>query len=415
MADMANTIRTVDRSWEGFDRSLAFLGYGSSTNSKRPRDRGSEPGLIVRGKGCRIWDVDGNEYIDFRNSLGPISLGYAVPEIDAAIREQLDDGIVFGHPHPLEGEVAELLTQVIPCAERARFLKTGGEAVAATIKIARNATGRNKIIHCGYNGWLNSLSGPVGFRPEGMAASRPEQGVPQAIRALHLSLPWGDEEPWRRVLDEDGDDVAAVVIACDYAEMARGKEFLPALREMTAARGVLMIMDEIVTGFRVALGGAQEYFGATPDLAVFGKAVANGMPLSAYVGRGDLVDSAGEIGISSTFGGETLSLAAARAAIGLYRERDVIAHLWRVGEELRAGIANIFTRTGLQAEVRGLPVCPVLTFSDPQEATRFTSASYREGVSLYQLPYVNLSHSSADISEALERMERAAVTVSRRS
>jgi glutamate-1-semialdehyde 2,1-aminomutase len=147
---------SLEKSWRMYKESRNYLAGGSSTSSKVPVFENSEPALIMNGKGCRVWDIDGNEYIDFRNGLGPITLGYCIPEINLAISKQLENGFIFGHPHPLEGEVAKLLVEAIPCAQRVRFLKTGGEAIAACIKIARNATKRNKILHCGYNGWLNT-------------------------------------------------------------------------------------------------------------------------------------------------------------------------------------------------------------------------------------------------------------------
>ena len=399
------------RSWQAFQESRRYLAGGSSTNSKAPVMEGVEPAQIVRGLGCRVWDLDGNEYIDFRNGLGPISLGYAVPEINAAIAEQLGQGIIFGHPHPLEGEVARLLTTVIPCAERARFLKTGGESVAACIKIARNATGRNKIAHCGYNGWLNSLSRPRGGQPRAIASASIERGVPSALAALHVSLPWADTAAWEEWFRIEGADTAAVVVACDYAGIEKGKQFLPALRELTKRYGALLVFDEIVTGFRLALGGAQEYFGVKPDMAVFAKGFANGMPLSAYVGRADLIESAPGLGISSTFGGDALSLAAAKAVIAFYRERGVIEHLWRVGSWLWPRLAERARSAGVGLTVQGLPVCPSLVFASREDRDRFMAACYANGVSLYDVPYVNYSHKDADVAEALTRMERALAVV----
>ncbi len=396
---------TVSQSWEKYRESTAYLAQGSSTSSKAPSLEGSEPGQIVRGDGCRVWDTDGNVYIDYRNSLGPVTLGYCVAEVDAAILWQLDQGIVFGHPHPLEGEVARLLTEVIPCAERVRFLKTGGEAVAACIKIARNATKRNKILQCGYNGWLNNLSAG-GFRPQGIAAGEPLNGVPAALAALHQSLPWGDLAPWKEAFRADGKDIAAVVVASGYADMDRGAEFFPALRRLTEEYGALMVVDEIVTGFRLAMGGAQEYFDFLPDMAVFAKGMANGMPLSAYVGRGDLIDSARGIAISSTLGGETLSLAAARAVIDVYREHDVIGHLWRAGEALWPEVNHLFENTGVEARFKGYGVCPQLC-ADGAWTTRFMASCYRNGVSLYNVAYVNYSHRPEDIAETIHRIERA--------
>ncbi|MBN1435847.1 MAG: aminotransferase class III-fold pyridoxal phosphate-dependent enzyme [Sedimentisphaerales bacterium] len=399
-----SNVESVSR--KQYQRSLAYLAYGSSTSSKAPIMEDSEPALIAKGKGCRVWDLDGNEYIDFRNGLGPVTLGYAVEEINQAISEQLKCGIVFGHPHPLEGEVAEGLVNAIPCAERVRFLKTGGEAVAACVKIARNATGRNKILNCGYNGWLNTLSLSANC-PQGIALSQPSNGVPPEVSALHVSLPWGDIDPWKDYFEHNGKDVAAVVIASSYPDIELGKVFLPALRKLTQEYGVLMIMDEIVTGFRLAIGGAHEYFDFMPDMAVFSKGMANGMPISAYLGKGDLIDSAKSLGISSTFGGETLSLAAMKAVLQFYREKDVIKHLWDTGRSFMQRVNTLFEKYGMAASIEGFPVCPAFQFKDPAAVLPFYGACYRNGLSLYCVPYVNYSHKEADIAEAAERMERA--------
>lgn len=399
---------STEKSWQGYKVTKEYLAQGSSTSSKVPLFENSEPALIVKGKGCKVWDFDGNEYIDFRNALGPVTLGYAIPEINRAIVEQLNNGIIFGHPHPLEGQIAKLLVELIPCAERVRFLKTGGEALAACIKIARNATERNKILHCGYNGWLNSLSGAgSGFRPAAIAASKPGNGVPQALQALHRSLPWDKIEAWKEVFIREGEDIAAVVIASDYAEMEKGKEFLPALRKLTEKYDSLMIMDEIVTGFRLALGGAHQYFNFMPDMAVFGKGMANGMPISAYLGRADLIDSAKEIGISTTFGGETLSLAAAKAAITFYLENEVIDHLWEIGKLFQSGVNAMFKKHKVKAVFKGFPVCPLFDFEDSNLKRDFLKECYKNGVSLYDVSYVNYSHKENDIQETLKRMEKA--------
>lgn len=393
------------QSWARYRAGTAYLAQGSSTSSKVPGIEGVEPAQIVRGKGCRVWDADGNEYIDFRNALGPVTLGYAAPEINAAIAAQLEKGIIFGHPHPFEAEVAQRLVELIPCAERVRFLKTGGEALAACIKIARNATGRNRILHCGYNGWLNSLSSS-GYRPAGIAAGKPEKGVPPAVAALHTTLPWANLEPWQQAFAESGDDIAAAVVASSYAGMEAGHDFLPALRKLTADHGALMIMDEIVTGFRLALGGAHAYFDFRPDMAVFGKGMANGMPIAAYLGRGDLIDSARSLGISSTFGGETLSLAAAKATIKCYVENHVIEHLWHTGECLWRALNTRLRKSSLPLTLNGFDVCPQFT-GDPQTLQQWMQACYYCGVSLYNVPYANYSHKNADVEETIRRLEKA--------
>ena len=397
---------STKKSWEKYELSLKSLSGGSSTNSKKPRFKGFEPGLIVRGKGCRVWDLDNNEYIDFRNGLGPVSLGYNIPEINEAIIKQLNDGIIFGHPHPLEGEVAKLLVDIIPCADRVRFLKTGGEAVAACIKIARNATGRDKVLHCGYNGWLNVLSVPVGYRPVGVA-NQAFTGVPLPVQALHKSMPWGYTAAWEKIFEEEGRNIAAVVIASDYAEIDKGKEFLPAIRQLTKKYGILMIMDEIVTGFRLSLGGAHEYFNFMPDMAVYAKGLANGMPFSVYSGRADLIDSSPNLGISSTFGGDTLALAAVKATVKFYQQKKVIKHLWKVGDKMQDGVNNLFNKYKINAGMKGYSVCPWISFPNPSELELFYKYSYKNGVSLYTLSFVNYSHKDKDINEALERIEKA--------
>ena len=398
---------SVTRSWDLHKKQKARLAGGSSTNSKTPHFEGDEPALIVRGKGCRVWDLDGNEYIDFRGGLGPVSLGYCVPEINAAVSAQLENGVCFGHPSPLEGEVAELLHDAVPCAQKSRFLKAGGEAVAACIKIARNATGRDLVVHCGYNGWLSTIAVPRGRVPAAVAAATSQNGIPRALAELHFSLPWAVNEEWTELFAARGKEIAAVVVACDYAEIDKARQFLPFLRDLTSKAGSILVFDEIVTGFRLALGGAQEYFGVMPDLAAVGKGIANGMPLSAYAGRADLMDSAPNLGISSTFGGEALSLAAAKAVLRFYREKGVINHLWKTGSALWPRVQELLDRKRIPGRIRGFPVCPWIGFDTPEQREAFFRACYRNGLSLYDVSYVTWSHGDADIAETMARFEKA--------
>jgi glutamate-1-semialdehyde 2,1-aminomutase len=202
-------------------------------------------------------------------------------------------------------------------------------------------------------------------------------------------------------------------VACDYAEMEKAREFLPFLRSLTASAGALLVFDEIVTGFRVALGGASEYFGVVPDMAAVGKGMANGMPISAYVGRADLLDSAPVLGISSTFGGDALSLAAARATLRFYREHGVIEHLWATSRTLWSGAQDIIGRAGLPGTIRGLPVCPWIGFDTPVEREAFFRACYRHGLSLYDVSYVTWSHRDADVQESLARLADAMADLER--
>ncbi|MBN1674858.1 MAG: aminotransferase class III-fold pyridoxal phosphate-dependent enzyme [Kiritimatiellae bacterium] len=399
---------TVSEAWTA--RARAVMPWGSSTCSKSPRFPPDEPGVIVKGKGCRVWDADGREFIDFRNALGPITLGYCFPAVNAAIRAQLRNGIVFGHPAPLECEVAEMICEAVPCAEQARFLKTGGEANAACIRIARAVTGREHVIHIGYNGWLNGLAPGARALPGRRAAAA--AGVPVALSALHHAVNWNDTETMDRFFSEHTGNIAAVIVAADYPDMAQGKTFYPYLREITTRDGAVLIFDEIVTGFRIALAGAQEYFGVTPDMAVFAKGVANGMPLAVYAGKREIMAACepGGAVISSTYGGETLSLAAAKATIGVYRTRKVVDHIWTQSMRVWTGLNTLLDARGLPVRLKGLWPCAAFVFAPGAPADleeRFFRAAYRNGVSLYGVSYVTFSHRRRDIDEALERMDRA--------
>ena len=392
--------RTVDQSWALYDRANAVIPMGTQTHSKAPRDalRGAEPCFLQRGSGCRVWDVDGNEYIDFRCGLGPITLGYAIPEVNDAVARQLMDGVVFSYAHPLEVEVAETLVDIIPCAESVRFLKTGGEAMAATHRLARGFTGRDHVITCGYHGWVNSMG---------------RVGVPEAINSVYRALPWGDIAPFEASFAElGGDQIAAVSVACSYADIELGHQFLADLRALTASHGALLIFDEIVTGFRLARAGAQEYFGVTPDLAVFAKGMSNGVPLSAYLGRRDIMEKVRDVVISSTFGGDALGLAAAKAVMGIYQREDVIGTLWAQGRRLHDGIAALADSIGVPVSVAGLP--PVGQLQLPPEArVAFEGECLQRGVILYTVLYPNFSHTDSDIDAALAVMGEALAAVQR--
>ncbi|MCD6508165.1 aminotransferase class III-fold pyridoxal phosphate-dependent enzyme [Candidatus Poribacteria bacterium] len=392
--------RCVEESWKLYDQAVKVIPMATQTHSKAPREklRGVEPCFIVRGEGCRVWDLDGNEYIDLRNALGPVTLGYRFPAVDEAIRRQLESGVLFSYPHPLEVEVAERLVKLIPCAERVRFLKTGGEAMAATHRLARAFTGRDLILTCGYHGWVNTTSRP---------------GVPEPIRSTYRALPWGDATPYVEAFKASPKGIAAVSVACNYADIERGHIFLADLRELTERYGALLIFDEIVTGFRLSVGGAQEYFGVTPDLAVFSKGIANGVPLSCYVGRAEVMERVKEVVISSTFGGDTLGLAAARAVLDVYEREDVIGTFWKRGRQLHEGFNERCRRLGVPVGFRGLPPTGQLVFEHPDAGRngdlflRFNAEVLKRGVIIYTVCYPNYSHTEADIDEAVEVMGEA--------
>ena len=319
-----------------YERAKGLIPALTQTLAKGPGQHvmGVAPKYLQRGKGARVWDVDGNEYVDYNMAIGPLVLGYCDEEVDRAIALQLQDGITFSLMHPLEVEVAEQVNQLVPCAENVRFSKTGADVTSAAVRLARAFTGRRKVVCCGYHGWHDWY----------VAVTDRARGIPQETRELTATFEYNDLDSLAAALD---DDTACVILEPTvFAPPAPG--FLEGVKALTARAGALLIFDEMWTGFRLALGGAQERFGVVPDMATFSKAIANGMPLSVLAGRRDvmsLLDK--EVFFFTTFGGEALSLAAAKATMNALRERQVPAALAQKGKQLRAGVDEILAREGI--------------------------------------------------------------------
>lgn len=265
---------------------------------------GAAPLFATRSKGSRTWDVDGNEYVDLVSSLGAVALGYGDEEINEAVIKQLHDGVTLSLAHPIEAEIAERMVALIPCAQMVRFAKNGTDATSGSIRLARAATGRQHVIVCGYHGWQDWYIGSTTMN----------RGVPDLTRSLTHVVPFNDLDALQTTIDDLACEVAAVIMEPMTSTWPLDG-YLQGVRRITEENGIVLVFDEMLTGFRFAPGGAQEYFGVTPDLACFGKALANGFPLSAIVGRRDILDLMPTIFFSGTFGGETLSLTAARVVL----------------------------------------------------------------------------------------------------
>lgn len=321
--------QAFDRSNALFERALKSIPLATQTFSKSYQQwvKGAAPLFIDEGRGCRIRDVDGNGYIDHVLGLLPVVLGYRDPDVDDAIVRQLDKGICFSLASPLEAELAERLVRHIPCAEQVRFGKNGSDVTSAAVRLARAHTGRERIVACGYHGWHDWYIG----------TTTRDLGVPHAVKALTTTVPFNDLDALEDVLSRDGDQIAAVIMEPTSKDPAQ-PGYLEGVRALTERHGVVLVFDEIITGFRVALGGAQAKSGVTPDLACFGKAMGNGMPISAVVGRTDIMKGMEEIFFSATFGGETLSLAAAIATIDKLERDNVPERLGARGAKLMEGI-----------------------------------------------------------------------------
>src|SRR5499427_3268619 len=330
VAQIERTLPVITRSDEWYARATGLIPGYTQTLAKGPGQyvAGVAPKYLQRGKGAHVWDVDGNEYIDFNMAIGPLSLGYAYAAVDRAIREQLEDGITFSMMHPLEVEVAELVRDVVPNAEMVRFSKTGADVTSAAIRLARAFTGRSKVICCGYHGWHDWY----------VSVTDRSLGVPQSVQNLTYTFDYNDIESVTNALDDD--TACAILEPMVFDEPRHG--FLQELKAACWQNGTLLIFDEMWTGFRLALGGAQERFGVQADLMCYSKAIANGMPLSVLAGRSDVMRLCEkDIFFFTTFGGEALSLAAAQATIHELRNRQVPAHLARQGRKLREGFNDL--------------------------------------------------------------------------
>jgi glutamate-1-semialdehyde 2,1-aminomutase len=350
------------RSNEMLKRAEKVIPLGSQTFSKSriQYPQGQSPLFLTHGRGGRVWDVDGNEYVDLVNGLLPIVLGYCDPDVDDAIRAQLDKGITFSLATELEIELAELLVDIIPSAEMVRFGKNGSDATSACVRIARAVTGRDRIAAGGYHGWQDWYIG----------VTTRHKGVPGAVRALTHRFPFLDIAALEGRLNAHKGEFAAVILETVGATEPTTAQ-LEAIRDITHRHGALLIFDEIITGFRVALGGAQARYGVTPDLSAFGKSMGNGMPISAVVGRADLMAEMEHIFFSSTFGGEALSLAAALATVKKMRDRKVIDDLWTKGASLADGLRRLIVRHELShlIAVEGVPSWTMLSFRDGTNGT----------------------------------------------
>ncbi len=365
--------RVFDRSTEHQSRAIKSIPLGSQTYSKSHLwlPEGAAPLFVSHGDGARIFDIDGNDYIDLVNALLPVVLGYRDPDVDEAVRRQLNSGMSFSLATKLECELAEKLCELIPCAEGVQFGKSGTDVTSAAVRLARAYTGRDHVLVGGYHGWADWSASTI----EGK-----KRGIPDAVSYLSHKVEYGsltDLENWRHDL---WPAVAAIIV-----EPTHDANYLKMLREWCDRNGVVLIFDEIQTGFRYALGGGQEYFGVTPDLACFGKSMANGMPISALVGKHDIMkmmDGKSGVFFSGTFFGDTLSIAAALATIKKMEKEHVIRHLHDVGMKIRSKVSHYAG----PVEFYGLSPLLKIRFNDHPHGTKeqiqslFTQEMARNGV-----------------------------------
>ena len=415
-----------------YERAQSALAGGVSTALRRSAK--PYPLYFDRGAGSTIIDVDGNRYLDYALAWGPLILGHAPPQVTAAVAMRMHKGYTFGAQHDLEFEVAELLTRTIPCAERVAFANSGTEIVQVALRLARGFTGRSKHIKFEghYHGWDDSVL--VGYRPtrEAIAGSEGQPipvGQGQRAHTDVVVVEWNDRAGVERAFSENRGEIAALLcepLLCNSGCLPPDEGFLEFLREITRSNGALLIFDEVITGYRLRLGGAQEFYGVIPDLATYAKAVGGGFPLSVLAGSVEIMDRIGNGTVvhAGTLNGNPVALAAAQATLTTLAENNgaVYDQLWARGERLRTGIAAALTGAGYAVVTSGGgPVFHVSFMDKPARTYRETlsadTAAYSalamalldEGVLV--LPdgrwYISTAHTEADIDATLAAVKRA--------
>lgn len=396
----------LGRTDELWREAIARIPTGAQTFSKAPFQHvaGVSPRLLARAEGCRVWDPDGNEYIDYMLGLGPVILGHADAEVNAAVGAAMQEGIAMPLPHPMEAELARELCDVIPCAEMVRFGKNGSDATAGAVRAARAITGRDVIACCGYHGWQDWYIGSTGRF----------LGVPDAVRELTVTFEYNEPATLERLFMEHPSRIAAVIMEpVNFHEPE--DDFLSVVRDLTHENGALLIFDEIITGFRMAMGGAQEYYDVVPDLACFGKAMGNGMPISAIVGPRQHMQIFEEIFYSFTFGGELASIAASLATLRALRERDGLGRIWAMGRRLMEGFDELVAAHDTDALVTmiGFPFWPEYVFeaaggfSSREIQSLFQQEIVRRGILTRAGMFISAAHGEEEIDRTLEVFDGA--------
>jgi len=395
-------------------RSHAVIPGGAHTYAKGD-DQYPElaPGFIARGRGCHVWDVDGNEFIEYNMGLRSVTLGHAYPEVIKAAEEAMLNGTNFTRPSPLEVQCAEEFLGIVDGADMVKFTKDGSTATTAAITLARAVTGRDKVALCidhpffSYNGWS-------------MGTTPVDAGIPESEKALTVTFHYNDLPSVKALFDAHPGQIAAVIL-----EPSRGDDpadgFLHELRKLCTDEGTLLVLDEMITGFRWHLGGGQKYYGVTPDLSTFGKAVANGFSVSVLAGKREFMERGGlrhdkerVFLLSTTHGAETHGLAAAIATMRVYQREPVIEHLWKLGERLALGFTEATREAGLEDYVHVMGKPCNLAFAtkgpdgEPSQSYRslFLQETISRGVLMPSL-VVSYSHTAEDIDRTVDAVRGA--------
>ncbi|MCL1892752.1 MAG: aminotransferase class III-fold pyridoxal phosphate-dependent enzyme [Holophagaceae bacterium] len=385
------------------------LSPGGMMGIRRPYNfiPGEYPIFLERGYGGHIVDVDGNDYIDMLCAYGPIIMGYDENEINDAVKAQMEKGFCFSLVQPIQNELEQKLIDIIPCAEKVILVKTGSDATSVAVRIARGYTEKNTILRCGYHGWHDW-------------AVEVHGGVPKCVQDLTVEFEYGDLHDLETKLKEHKDDLAGIIITPVGHPLAKPvmtppAGYLQSVRNLADNYGAVLIFDEIRTGFRVSIGGAQAQYGITPDLSTFGKAMANGYPISAVVGKSKFMDVCEKkVFISSTFFPNSLEMAAALKCIEILQRDKIIDMVWEKGKIFLKELEDITNAANAPAQVSGIPPMPYLTFNKvddyyKERRERFYTETIRRGLFIQPFHhwYISARHTEADLEKALVAIREA--------
>ncbi len=433
---------STEKSRQVYERTLGVLIEASSSSSRGPVNFGKYPIFMERGRGSRIYDVDGNEYIDWMMAFGALPLGHSHPEVVEAITEAATSGAHFATATPVELEVAQMIQKMVPNAERVRFANTGTEAVMAAIRLARGVTGRPKILKFEghYHGWHDDLLVSSNVLPPAALGLRTDpiripdsSGLNRTALDDTIVIPWNDLRALQRAIENHPGQISAIItegIMANMGVIPPAEGYLQGLQKLARANGILFILDETVTGFRIAPGGCQEYYKLSPDLVTFGKALGCGLPVAALVGRAEVMDALQWGGVLhyGTHNGSRIGMFAARANLRvLTRDNNAsFRHTWHIADRLCAGLRELFGKKGQAAIVQSVGPMFQITFTD-QPAIRdyrdfcqhvdraafqkFVLALFPHGI--YASPsaalhsIVTLAHTEQDVDVTIEAAGKA--------
>ena len=418
----------VERSKTLFEEAKKYIPGGVNSPVRAFKSVGDTPRFIAKAQGSHIWDVDGNEYIDYVCSWGPMILGHAHPEVIKAIQEQAEKGTSYGAPTELEVKLAKMIVDLVPSVEKVRMVNSGTEATMSAIRLARGYTGRNKVIKFegGYHGHVDALlvKAGSGLTTFGVPTS---PGIPEDFAKHTITVPFNDIDALKKVIDEVGNDVAAVImepVMANAGLIIPEKGYLEKVREITLEKGIVLIFDEVITGFRLSLGGAQEYFGINPDLSCFGKIIGGGLPVGAFGGKKEIMDylaPEGPVYQAGTLSGNPLAMIAGIKTLELLQQEGVYESLKKKTEKLSKGLKEAAKEAGIYDNLcfKMIESISIVYFTNKdvknyQDALTSNTDAYakffrkmlEQGVYLapsqFEVAFMSTAHTEEDIEKTIE-------------